>query len=95
VPLAAQTAIATALRGAMGAAEYLPSGYANQLYRLLRTGRLREAIFSLEEVGAQRWPDREPFWHHLTEAAVRLDSATILDTEVAALRRRCESRIRR
>jgi hypothetical protein len=85
-------AIATALRQAMSAVEYLPSGYANQMYRLLRTGRLREALFSLEEMGAQRWPDHGPFWSSLTEAAARLDSAAILDTEVAAVRRRCESR---
>lgn len=90
-----ESAIAFALRAAMGAVEYLPSGFANQMYRLLRTGKLREALFSLEEIGAQRWPDREAFWVNLTEAAVRLDSVTILDTEVAALRRRCESRIRR
>ncbi|MBX6750884.1 MAG: hypothetical protein IRY85_14630 [Micromonosporaceae bacterium] len=89
-----EAAIAFALRAAMGAVEYLPSGFANQMYRLLRTGKLREALFCLEEVGAQRWPDRESFWVNLTEAAVRLDSVTILDTEVAALRRRCESRLR-
>ena len=89
-----EAAIAFALRAAMGAVEYLPSGFANQMYRMLRTGKLREALFCLEEVGAQRWPDRESFWVNLTEAAVRLDSVTILDTEVAALRRRCESRLR-
>ena len=87
--------IAAALRTAMAAVEYLPSGYANQMYRLLRTGDLREALFSLEEMGGQRWPENLPFWEALTEAAVRLDSATILDTEVAAVRRRCESRTRR
>ena len=89
-----EAAIAFALRAAMGAVEYLPSGFANQMYRMLRTGKLREALFCLEEVGAQRWPDRESFWVNLTEAAVRLDSVTILDTEVAAQRRRCESRLR-
>lgn len=89
-----EVAVAGALRAAMGAVEYVPSGFANQMYRLLRTGKLREALFCLEEVGAQRWPDRESFWISLTEAAVRLDAMTILDTEVADLRRRCESRIR-
>jgi hypothetical protein len=78
----------------MAAVEYLPSGYANQMYRLLRTGRLRETLLSLEEMGAQQWPDNLPFWIGLTEAAVRLDSAAILDTEVAAARRRCEARAR-
>jgi hypothetical protein len=86
--------IAAALRQAMGAVEYLPSGYANQMYRLLRTGRLREALFSLEDMGAQRWPENRPFWIDLTDAAVRLDSAAILDTELAAVRRRCEDRAR-
>jgi len=90
-----EAAIAFALRAAMGAVEYVPSGFANQMYRLLRTGKLREALFALEELGAQRWPDHESFWTNLTEAAVRLDSVTILDNEVAAVRRRCESRIRR
>jgi hypothetical protein len=88
-------AMAAALRSAMVSVEYLPSGYANQMYRLLRTGKLREALFSLEEMGAQRWPDHTPFWVSLTEAAVRLDAATILDTEVAAVRRRCEARAHR
>jgi hypothetical protein len=86
--------VASYLRQAMAAVEYLPSGYANQMYRLLRTGRLRETLLSLEEMGAQQWPDNLPFWIGLTEAAVRLDSAAILDTEVAAVRRRCEARAR-
>ena len=90
-----ETAIAYALRAAMGAVEYVPSGFANQMSRLLRTGKLREALFALEELGAQRWPDHEAFWTNLTDAAVRLDSVTILDNEVAAVRRRCESRLRR
>ncbi len=87
-----RAAIASNLRQAMAAVEYLPSGYANQMYRLLRTGRLREALLALEEIGADRWPDNRPFWLGMTEAAVRLDSAAILDTEVAAVRRRCEAR---
>lgn len=91
---AEEEAVAAGLRAAMAAAEYLPSGYANQMYRLLRTGRLREALFSLEEMGAQRWPDNRAFWLGLTDAAVRLDTAAILDTELAAVRRRCESRVR-
>lgn len=90
---AEEEAVAAGLRAAMTAAEYLPSGYANQMYRLLRTGRLREALFSLEEMGAQRWPDNRAFWLGLTDAAVRLDTAAILDTELAAVRRRCESRL--
>jgi hypothetical protein len=92
---AEEAAIAMALRAAMGAVEHVPSGFANQMSRLLRTGKLREALFCLEEVGAQRWPDRPSFWTYLTDAAVRLDSIAILDTELAELRRRCESRIRR
>jgi hypothetical protein len=87
--------IASHLRQAMTAAGYLPSGYANQMYRLLRTGRLREALLSLEEMGAARWLENEPFWLAMVEAAVRLDSAEILDTQLAAVRRRCESRARR
>jgi hypothetical protein len=87
--------IASYLRQALAAAEYLPSGYANQMYRLLRTGRLRDALISLEDMGAKRWPDNLPFWLGLTEAASRLDSAQILDTELAAVRRRCEARARR
>jgi hypothetical protein len=89
-----QAAVAGHLREAMAAAEYLPSGYANQMYRLLRTARLREALFSLEEMGAARWPDNLAFWREMAEAAVRLDSAAILDTELAAVRHRCESRAR-
>jgi hypothetical protein len=91
-PTPEEVPVAAALRAAMAAVEYLPSGYANQMYRLLRTGRLREALLSLEEMGAQRWPDNRPFWLSLADAAVRLDSASILDTEIAAVRRRCESR---
>jgi hypothetical protein len=87
--------IAGHLRRALSAVEYLPSGYANQMYRLLRTGRLREALLSLEEVGAMRWPDNVQFWLGMSDAAVRLDSAEILDAEVAAVRRRCESRAQR
>jgi hypothetical protein len=45
-------------------------------------------------MGAQRWPDNRPFWLGLTDAAVGLDSAAILDTEIAAVRRRCEDRAR-
>jgi hypothetical protein len=89
-----QAQIATFLRQAMAAVTYLPSGYANGLYRMLRTGQLREAMLSLEEMGAKRWADNRDFWVGLTEAATRLDSASILDTDVAAVRRRCESRIR-
>jgi hypothetical protein len=85
--------IASYLRQAMAAVEYLPSGYANQMYRLLRTGKLREAFLSLEEMGAKRWSDNLPFWLGMTEAAVRLDSAELLDSEVAAARRRCERRL--
>jgi len=96
VQLAAEQAeVAGHLRQALTAVEYLPSGYANQMYRLLRTGMLREALLSLEEMGAVRWPDNAPFWLGMSEAAVRLDSAEILDPEVAAARRRCESRARR
>lgn len=86
--------VATFLRQAMATVAYLPSGYANGLYRMLRTGRLREALLSLEEMGAKRWADNRDFWLGLTEAAARLDSASILDTEVAAAHRRCASRIR-
>lgn len=90
-----QAAVAAHLRQALAAVAYLPSGYANQMYRLLRTGRLREALISLEDMGARRWVDNLPFWQAMSEAAVRLDSAEILDTDIAALRRRCEARARR
>ena len=89
-----QAESAAFLRQAMSAVTYLPSGYANGLYRMLRTGRLRDALLSLEEMGAKRWADNREFWVGLTEAATRLVSAAILDTEVAAARRRCESRSR-
>jgi hypothetical protein len=85
-----QNTIASFLREAMAAVEYLPSGYANQMYRLLRTGQLREAFLSLEEMGGLRWQENRPFWNGLRQAAARLDSAHQLDSEVSAARRRCE-----
>jgi hypothetical protein len=87
-----QTAIATFLRQAMSAAEYLPSGYANQMYRLLRTGALREAFLSLEEMGGLRWNEHRAFWDGMRRAAALLDSADPIDAELAAARHRCEQR---
>ena len=85
-----QTSIASSLRQAMAAVDYVPSGYANQIYRLLRTGQLREAFLSLEEMGGLRWQEKRGFWTGMKEAAARLDSAHRLDSEVASARRRCE-----
>ncbi len=85
-----QSTIASLLRQAMATVEYLPSGYANQMYRLLRTGGLREAFLSLEEMGGLRWQENRAFWDAMKQAAARLDSAHRLDSEMAAARRRCE-----
>ncbi len=82
-----QNLTASNLRQAMSTVEFLPSGYANQMYRLLRTGALREAFLSLVEMGGLRWQDNVPFWFGLREAARRLDP---LDDEVTAALRRCE-----
>jgi hypothetical protein len=82
-----QNLTASFLQQAMATVEFLPSGYANQMHRLLRTGALREAFLSLTEMGGLRWQDNVPFWQGLREAARRLDP---LDDEVAAAQRRCE-----
>ena len=82
-----QNLTASHLQQAMAAVEFLPSGYANQLHRLLRTGALKEAFLSLAEMGGLRWQDNVLFWHRMGEVAGRLDP---LDDEVAAARRRCE-----
>ena len=82
-----QNLTASYLQQAMAAVEFLPSGYANQMHRLLRTGALREAFLSLAEMGDLRWQDNLPFWQGLRTAALRLDP---LDDEVAAALRRCE-----
>ena len=86
-----QTVIAGALNTAMAQAEYVPHGFANQVRRQLRTGRLREAFLALEELGARQWPDNGPFWSALVTAAAGLDRAELLDAEVSAARRRCEN----
>ncbi len=82
-----QNLTASYLQQAMAAVEFLPSGYANQMHRLLRTGALREAFLSLAEMGGLRWQDNLPFWQGMREAARRLDP---LDDEVAAALRRCD-----
>jgi hypothetical protein len=82
-----QNRIASDLHQAMAAVEFMPSGYANQMHRLLRTGGLREAFLSLTEMGGLRWHDNVPFWRRMCDAAGRLDP---LDDEIAAARRRCE-----
>jgi hypothetical protein len=86
-----QNLTASFLRQAMSAVEFLPSGYANQMYRLLRTGALQEAFLSLAEMGDLRWQDNVPFWRCLRQAARRLDP---LDDEVAAAQRRCDQHAR-
>jgi hypothetical protein len=82
-----QNLTASYLQQAMAAVEFLPSGYANQMHRLLRTGALREAFLSLAEMGGLRWQENAPFWQGLRAAARRLDP---LDDEVAAALRHCE-----
>jgi hypothetical protein len=88
-----QNATASFLQQAMAAVEFLPSGYANQMHRLLRTGQLREAFLSLEEMGDLRWQENHAFWHRMRQAAAGLDAAYPLDNEVAAARWRCDRRV--
>jgi len=88
-----RSVIASHLRQAMAGVSYLPGPYANQLYRLLRTGRVREAFLSLEETGGRRWADDPSFWGVMALAAAGLDTTELLDVEVAAARRRCLQRM--
>jgi hypothetical protein len=85
-----QLVVADAVRAAMAEVDYVPHGLANQVHRQLRTGRLREALLALVDLGARQWSDNRPFWAALLPAAVRLDRAELLDAQVAAARRRCE-----
>jgi hypothetical protein len=64
-----QQAIAAHLRRAVAAAGWFPPVAAQAVFRQVRTGRLREALRSLEDLGRERWPHHEEYWEHLTRAA--------------------------
>jgi hypothetical protein len=69
----AQNATVSLLQQALARAGSMPSGYAIGIGRLLRTGRLHDAVGLLRSTGRQRWPDNEPFWALLDQAAALLD----------------------
>jgi hypothetical protein len=88
----AQNVTASRLRQAVAVAGWLPSGSAHAVFRQLRTGKLREALLYLEDLGARRWPDNSAFWANLVRAA---DSLGVDDPSVQELLRRCAERLAR
>lgn len=69
----AQNATVSLLQQALAHAGPVPSGYAIGVGRLLRTGRLQEAVEVLRSTGRERWPDNGPFWALLDRAAASLE----------------------
>ena len=83
---------ASYLRQAISAAGWFPSGQANAIHRMLRTGRLVEALVALEEIGAKRWLDNRPFWAALVRAGDTLSDSLSDAPGLAEVRRRCFER---
>jgi len=65
----AQNAAVSLIQQAMAQVALRPA-YATELGRLLRTGRLTEAIDSLRTTGRERWPENPRFWGLLEQASV-------------------------
>ncbi|GAB3140256.1 hypothetical protein GCM10027290_10960 [Micromonospora sonneratiae] len=84
--------IAEALQEALKAAGPAPSGLANNVYRRLTAGRLREAFLSIEALWSRGTPESPPvFWAHMAKAARLLGDSTKPGFAEAA--QRCRDRL--